>query len=752
MLDSRITVIKRDGSSEPFQHEKVHQVLFWCVQNIKGVSVSDIELKLSELLGGADTIKSTELHKMVIRAIVSLISLDRPNYQLVASRAALFMLRKDVLGQYEPIHLKDLMVKNTELGYYDPLLLQEYSEEEINQINDYIDHNRDYAFSYAGLQQVIDKYLVRNRTTKQVFETPQYMYALIPMALFRLEEDKAKRLDYIKRYYDQISTFKLNIPTPIMAGARTTTRQYSSCVLIDIGDSMASINATREATSLYIARKAGIGFNWRVRAMGDSIRNGEVEHTGIVPFIQTNERIVRETMQNGIRGGSATNHLPFWHPEVESYIVLKNNKGTEENRARKLDYSIQLSRIFYERAIKGQKITLISPHVAPELAESFGLPEFDELYKKAEQRRGIKKVKIDAMELFLNIVQEHIETGRLYIMNLDHANTHSSFLDKIFMSNLCQEITLPTTPIQHINDEEGEIALCILSALNWGEIHSEAEMAEACEMAVRGLDSVIDAQEYPVRAAAISTISRRSLGVGITNLACFLAKNKVKYSSPEAVRLVHTKMEQMQYYLLKASNKIAKEKGACEWFHRTKYSKGILPIDTYKKDYDEVCPNALFMDWEGLRADILKYGLRNSTLSAQMPCESSSVASNSTNGIEPVRSLISVKRSKQGSLVQIVPEYSKYGKYYELAFDMPDNKGYINIVATLIKFMDQSSSTNKYYDYTRYENEELPISEVAGDILYGYKVGIKNWYYLNTYDGNDQSEGAEACAGGGCAV
>lgn len=748
MYYDEITILKRDGSVEQFTPPKIHTVSEWCTQGLKHTSSSELEVILSKYLHGTKQIRSVDLHDLVTKAAVELITEKTPNYQYVAARAALFKLRKDVLGQFEPTHLSEIMTKNTERKLYDPLLLQSYSKIEINILNDYIKHDRDYSFTYAGLQQVIDKYLIRNRITKEVYETPQYMYMLIAMALFKGETNDRTRLSLVKRYYDQISTFKLNIPTPIMAGARTPIRQYSSCVLIDIDDTLNSINHTRVATSEYISRKAGIGFNFRFRALGDSIRNGEVEHTGIIPYIQTYEKLVKETQQHS-RGGSATCFLPFWHLQINDFIVLKNNKGTDENRARKLDYCVKLSKIFYERALAGEKITLFSPKDVPELESSFGMHEFDSLYKAAEKRKGIRKVKVDAMELLTNIVSERTSTGRLYILNTDHANSHGAFLDQLSMSNLCLEINLPTKPIQHINDPDGEIALCILSAINVGVCNTEKDIEETCEMAVRGLDSVIDEQEYVCPAAQIPATKRRPLGIGMTNLAYYLAKQKLKYSSKESIGVVHDLQEMIQFYLLKASNKLAQEKGACEWFHKTKYAEGLLPIDTYRRNVDQLHPNVLKMNWEQLRTDIHTYGLRNSTLSAQMPCESSSVATNSTNGIDPVRTLVVQKRSKQRSLTQLAPEIEKCGKYYELQYGMPDNKGYLSIMAVMQKFIDQSISTNTYYDYERYPNEEIPLSEIVGDILFGYRYGIKTFYYSNT---PDEGDGDDGCAGGGCAV
>ena len=581
-------------------------------------------------------------------------------------------------------------------------------------------HSRDYEFTYAGLQQVVDKYLIQDRSNNTIFETPQFMYMLIAMTLFR-NYDKEVRLSYIQKYYNATSQFKINIPTPIMSGVRTTLKQFASCVLVDTDDSLDSLFASDMAIGRYVAQRAGIGINaGRIRGLGAKIRGGEVQHTGVIPFLKKFESTVRCCTQNGVRGGSATVHFPIWHQEIEDIIVLKNNKGTEDNRVRKLDYSIQLSELFYKRFLKNEEITLFSPHNVPDLYDAFGTPEFDELYEKYENAYSIPKKKIGARELITDLLKERAETGRIYIMNIDHSNTHSSFLDKVNMSNLCQEITLPTDPIDHIDDHSGEIALCILSAINVGVVKDE-ELEEVCDLAVRGLEELIDYQEYPVKAAEMSTLARRSLGIGYIGLAHYLAKNKVKYGDESAWSLVHELSEKFQYYLLKSSNQIAKEKGACDYYDRTKYSKGILPIDTYKKEVDEIVKPEYKMDWEELRADILTNGLRHSTLTAQMPSESSSVSSNATNGIEPPRDYLSVKKSKKGTLKQIVPQYSHLKSAYTLLWDMPDNTGYINIVAVMQKFFDQGISGNWSYNPENYENNEVPVSVMARDLLNTYK-------------------------------
>jgi ribonucleoside-diphosphate reductase alpha chain len=508
-----------------------------------------------------------------------------------------------------------------------------------------------------------------------------------------------------------------------------------------VDDTLPSIFSSNSAIGYYIAQRAGIGINaGRVRAINSKIRGGEVAHTGVVPFLKVYEATVRSCTQNGVRGGSATTHFPLWHYEIEDILVLKNNKGTDDNRVRKLDYSIQLNKLMYERLLSGGDITLFSPHDVPGLYEAFysgDNDKFKELYEQYERKTSIRKKKIDAHELFSSVLKERAETGRIYIMNVDHCNTHSSFKDPVYMSNLCQEITLPTKPIQHIDDENGEIALCILSAINVGALtlnKENSELEELCELSVRALEEIIEYQGYPVKAAELSTKARRSLGIGYIGLAHYLAKHKVKYSDKEAWKLVHDLTESFQYYLLKASNKLAEEKGACEYFNRTKYSDGIMPIDTYKQEVDEIVGKKLNHDWKGLRASIKQHGLRHSTLSAQMPSESSSVVSNATNGIEPPRGYLSVKKSKKGPLKQIVPGYNQLKNFYTLLWDMQGNEGYINIVAVMQKFFDQAISGNWSYNPLQYDNNEVPMSVMMKDMLTTYKMGWKTSYYQNTYD------------------
>tara|TARA_R110002153_G_scaffold115637_1_gene258937 strand:+ start:1402 stop:3720 length:2319 start_codon:yes stop_codon:yes gene_type:complete len=733
MVAENIKVQKRNGrGTEQLNIDKIHEMVEYACDDITGVSSSQIEM--SSGLQFYDGISTDEIQQILIKSASDLITLENPNYQFAAARLLLFSLRKQIFHKmWDHPHIYAHTKKGVEIGVYDKTILDVYDEKDFNRMESWVSHTRDYDFTYAGLRQVIDKYLVQDRSNGMVFETPQFMYMLIAATIFA-NYPKETRMTYVKKYYDATSKFKINIPTPVMAGVRTPIRQYASCVLVDVDDSLPSIFSSDMAIGSYVAQRAGIGINaGRIRGINSRIRGGEVQHTGVVPFLKKFEATVKCCTQNGVRGGSATVHFPIWHKEIEDIIVLKNNKGTEDNRVRKLDYSIQLSKIFYERFIQDGEITLFSPHEVPELYEAWGTPEFDELYEKAERKTSVEKRKVSAQTLFMNMLKERAETGRIYIMNIDHCNTHSSFKDRIYMSNLCQEITLPTTPITHI-DGEGEIALCILSAINVGKLQYLEDLEGLCDLAVRALDEIIDHQEYPVKAAEVSTKARRSLGVGYIGLAHYLAKQKLNYSDPKAWKQVDELTENFQYYLLKASNNLAKEKGKCDLFHRTKYSDGILPIDTYKKEVDEICNRKLTMKWEQLRKDIKEHGLRHSTLSAQMPSESSSVVSNATNGIEPPRDYLSIKKSKKGTLKQVVPDYKTLKNAYTLLWDMKGNEGYINIVAVMQKYFDQAISGNWSYNPEQYEEGQVSIAQMAQDLLTTYKLGWKTSYYQNTYD------------------
>jgi len=732
-MSNGLKVKKRSGSIEPLDLEKMHRMVEKAVDGLAGVSASQVEIQSG--IQFYDGITTAEIQEILIRSASDLIDLDNPNYQYVAARLLLFSIRKQLYGVTEDHpHLLKHINKCIDAGVYDSAFLDKYEENEIYKINSWIDYDRDYLFTYAGLRQVADKYLVQDRSSGSVYETPQQMYIMIAATIFA-EYPKETRLLYVRQYYDAISKHKLNIPTPIMAGVRTPIRQFASCVLVDADDTLDSIFSSDMAIGKYVAQRAGIGINaGRVRGINSKIRGGEVQHTGVVPFLKKFESTVRCCTQNGIRGGSATVHFPIWHQEIEDILVLKNNKGSEDNRVRKLDYSIQISKLFYERFIRNEDVSLFSPHSVPGLYDAFGTEGFDELYEKYEGQTDIPRKTIAAQELILNLLKERAETGRIYIMNIDHCNEHSSFKDKVSMSNLCQEITLPTKPLNHIDDPEGEIALCILSAINVGRITSDRELEQLCDLSVRGLEELIDYQKYPVVAAEKSTKARRSLGIGFIGLAHYLAKLGFNYDSQEAWGAVHQLSESFQYFLLKSSNKIAQEKGKCEYFDRTKYADGILPIDTFKTDVNEITQQPLVHDWQGLRDDILKYGLRHSTLSSQMPSESSSVVSNATNGIEPPRGYLSIKKSKKGPLKQVVPSYTTLKNKYTLLWEMESNRGYINIVSVMQKFFDQGISGNWSYNPEHYPDNEVPVSVMAQDLLTTYKYGWKTSYYQNTHD------------------
>ena len=751
-------VTKRNGRTEPIDLDKIHRVVDWAAKDLDNVSVSQVELRSH--IQFYDGIRTGDIHETIIKSAADLISEETPDYQYLAARLAIFHLRKIAYGQFEPPHLHDHVQRLTDMGKYDPHLLSDYSREEFDELNSHIDHWRDMNFSYAAVKQLEGKYLVQNRVTKEIYESPQFLYILVAMCLFS-KYPATTRLDYVKRFYDAVSTFKISLPTPIMSGVRTPTRQFSSCVLIECGDSLDSINATTSAIVRYVSQRAGIGIDGgRIRALGSEIRGGEAQHTGCLPFFKMFQAAVKSCSQGGVRGGAATLFYPLWHLEVETLLVLKNNRGVEENRIRHLDYGVQLNRLMYERLIKGGQITLFSPHDVPGLYDAFfaDQDEFERLYEQYEQDPSIRKRSLPAVELFSLMMQERAGTGRIYIQNVDHCNTHSPFdpaQAPVRQSNLCMEIALPTKPLDDLNDPEGEIALCTLSALNLGELESLDELEGLADLIVRALDALLDYQDYPVKAALSATEKRRSLGVGVINYAYYLAKNGVRYSNDSALPLTHRTFEAIQYYLLKASVQLSREYGPCKAFNETTYAAGQLPIDTYKKDLDGICNEPLHLDWESLRADIQKHGLRNSTLTALMPSETSSQIANATNGIEPPRGLVSVKQSKDGILRQVVPDFQRLKDQYELLWQMPNNDGYLKLVGVMQKFVDQSISANTNYDPQRFEGGRVPMKQLLRDLLLAYKYGVKTLYYHNTRDGADDPNGEfedDDCASGACKI
>ncbi len=756
-MNTNLFVTKRDGEKEPINLDKIHKVIDWAAEGLDSVSVSQVEIKSH--IQFYDGIKTEDIHETIIKAAADLISEETPDYQYLAARLAIFHLRKKAFGKYEPPALYDHVVKLVNEGKYDNHLIEDYSEQEFAQMDAFVDHNRDKDFSYAAVKQLEGKYLVQNRVTGEIYESAQFLYVLVAACLFA-KYPKETRLDYVKGFYDAISTFKISLPTPIMAGVRTPTRQFSSCVLIEAGDSLDSINATTSSIVKYVSQRAGIGINaGRIRALGSTIRNGEAFHTGCIPFYKHFQTAVKSCSQGGVRGGAATLFYPLWHLEVESLLVLKNNRGVEENRVRHLDYGVQFNKVMYQRLIKGDYITLFSPSDVPGLYDAFfeDQSKFEELYVQYEQDESIRKKRVKAIELFTLFAQERASTGRIYLQNVDHCNTHSPFNPQVApvrQSNLCLEIALPTKPLKDVNDPDGEIALCTLSAFNLGKINNLEELDELADLVVRALDSLLDYQDYPINAAYNATMGRRTLGIGVINYAYYLAKNGVFYSNGSANNLTHRTFEAIQYYLLKASNQLAKEQGACPKFNETRLSQGILPIDTYKKEIDKVCTEQLHLDWEGLRASIKQHGVRNSTVSALMPSETSSQISNATNGIEPPRGLISIKASKDGVLKQVVPEYEKLKHNYELLWNIPNNTGYLELVGIMQKFVDQTISANTNYDPSKFENGKVPVKQILKDLLLAYKLGVKTMYYHNTRDGADDTQGdvEDDCAGGACKI
>jgi len=759
LMNTNIQVTKRNGKKEPIDMEKIHRVIEWASQGLTGVSVSQVEI--SAQLAFFEDIKTEDIHETIIKSAADLISTDAPDYQYLAARLAIFHLRKKSFKSFTPPALFEHITKLTEKGIYDTDILEKYSKAEIDELDSHTDHERDMGFSYAAVKQLEGKYLVQNRTTGEIYESPQQLYMLVGMCLFQEYESKV-RMDIVKRFYDASSTFKISLPTPIMAGVRTPTRQFSSCVLIETADDLDSISATAGAIVKYVSQRAGIGVNaGRIRALGSPIRGGEAMHTGCVPFYKHFHTAVKSCSQGGVRGGAATLFYPFWHLEVKDLLVLKNNTGTDENRVRHLDYGVQFNGLLYQRFVEGGNITLFSPDEAVGLYEAFfeDQDEFKRLYEQYEKDDSVRKEVIKARELFSSFMQERANTGRIYVQNVDHCNTHGAFNPKVApvrQSNLCMEITLPTKPLYSVQDENGEIALCTLSAVNLGALESLDELEEITEIIVRALDSLLDYQDYPIKAAKIASMNRRTLGIGVTNLAYYLAKNNAKYSDGSGNDLVHRTFEALQYYSLKASNKLAQEKGACTLFNETQYAKGIMPIDTFKKSVDDFCCATLQLDWDSLRKEIVKTGLRNSTLTALMPCESSSQISNSTNGIEPPRGFVTTKQSKDGLLKQVVPEYEKLKNQYELLWDIKDNEGYLQLCAIMQKFIDQSISTNTHYDPSKFEGNKVPMKLFLMDLLTAYKYGIKTLYYHTTRDGsgenenNPDKEDDNGCADGVC--
>ncbi|NUF08964.1 class 1a ribonucleoside-diphosphate reductase subunit alpha [Snodgrassella sp. ESL0324] len=783
---SNLKVTKRNGNLEDYNESKIDDVLKWAViscsekkdnQNYIQLEVPDIisEIKANAHIQLYNGISTDDIHLLLIKSAADLISEKQPEMQYIAARLVLFRIRKLAFGDFFPPELYTHITNLTELGLYDSQILKDYSREEIDSLDDFLDHDYDMTFAYAGIKQLEGKYLVQNRTTGKIYESPQFLFMLVAMCLFR-KESADVRLGYVKFFYQFLAMSFISLPTPIMAGLRTPTRQFASCVLVDCDDSLDSINTTSNTIVKYISQRAGIGINaGRIRALGSAIRGGEAKHTGCIPFYKMFQAAVKSCSQGGVRGGAATVYFPLWHLEVENLLVLKNNRGVEENRVRHLDYGVQINRLLYTRLIENGKITLFSPSDVPGLYEAFfaDQSEFERLYTLYEADKSIRKKTVLAKDLFSILMQERASTGRIYIQNVDHCNTHSAFNPEkapIYQSNLCAEITLPTRPGESLENPEklGEVALCTLAAINLEkfikidfetqDLDDEgiaASFGTVLFLLVRALDNLLDYQDYPTEAAKQATLARRPLGIGVINFATYLAANGLKYGSPEAVRKTHQLFEAIQYMLLTVSIDLARERGKCSSFEDTSYAQGLLPIDTYKTDIDEFCSTPLIQDWEDLRFAIQKYGLRNSTLTALMPSETSSQVSNATNGIEPPRGLVTVKASKDGILKQVVPHINQLARDYTLAWDIESNEGYLKLVGVMQKFVDQSISANTYYDPAKYENAKVPMKVLLRDLLTAYKYGVKTLYYHNTRDGSDDTQDSLAdsgCDSGACKI
>lgn len=731
-----IVVQKRNGTSEPFNAEKIHRVIENACAGITGVSVSDVVMAARLTFFSGMT--TTEIHRALTKAAADLITEASPNYQYVAGRLLAYDMRKMAWGGMNPPRLFDHIKKMVDLGLYTEELLTNYDEKTWNKLNEIIDHSRDLKMSHIGVSEYMTKYSVRDRSLNEVvpLETPQITYMLI--AAIMCSDTKSVR--DIKSYYNDISNHNISLPTPIMAGLRTQVKQFSSCVLIECDDSLDSISATSASIIKYVSKKAGIGVcTSAIRAEGSKVSNGEIKHTGVIPFYRLFESSVKSCSQGGVRGGAATLYTSLWHLEIEDILVLKNNKGTPDTRVRKLDYGIQINDFLYDRLVKGGNITLFSPHDVRDMYEAFfaDKAKFAELYEKYEADPSIRKKTVSAQELFTKLMMERKDTGRIYIFNVDNVNDHSSFMEPIRMSNLCAEITLPTAPLTHLYDENGRIALCTLSAMNLGNIRSLDDIEGWMYNAVKGLDTLLEYQSYPLPAAENSTLDYRPLGIGVINLAYYLAKNGVKYGEDEANQLLHDTFEAIQYYGIKASVQLAKERGPCRRWKETKYGQGLLPIDHYNKNVDALVKPNYKLDWEWLRNEVLTHGIRNATITALMPAESSAKISNSTNGVEPVRALITVKGNKSNISKQVVPEIVKLKNKYDMLWDMKSMAGIIKTMAVIQKFVDQSISTNLSYNPAHWPDGKISVSAMLKDLLLCNKFGIKTLYYHNT---NDQRE------------
>lgn len=742
-LNERIMdVIKSSGQSQPFEEEKLEKVVFWAVGDLKGVRVDYITRIVKESV--YDGMHTSEIHNLVTLAAAQLIGAGpgyHPNYSLVAGRLEIFRARKEAYGQP---HYPDLGVhaqKLVDAGVYDAELLEPYDADQLEELNDYIKPERDLQFHYAGSMQMTTKYLIKNRVTGRIFDAPQHAAMLIGMAVYPTRYSGEELVEKVKEFYDTVTKFIGSLPTPVWGGVRTPLRQFSSCVVVEAGDSLPEINAASSVATLYGAARAGLGINaGMIRGEGSAVKNGLAYHTGIVPFLKKFEAAVKSCSQGGIRGASATMFYPIWHQEFEDLVVLKNNKGLELNRVRRLDHAFQVNGYLWNRLKTGDNITLFSPHDVPGLYDAFfeNTERWIELYEAAELNPNVPQQRMTAADVFTALMTERTETSRVYIMNVDLVNEHSSFVPEVApirQSNLCMEVTLPTRPLQTVDDPEGEISLCTLSAVNMGKITTNAQLEKVTRVLVEFLDTLLDYQDYLMPAADNATKRYRPLGIGVTNLANWLAKRDAKYSDGSGNDIFHEFMEAFQYYLIKASVNLAKRFNPAPGFHTTKYSRGQMPIDHHSQGIDDLHKAEYQLDWAALRQSVMRHGMRNCTLSAQMPCESSSQVTNSTNGIEPVRDLVAVKTNADIMISQIVPDYAELKDKYETLWQMPDNRGYLTLCGIQQKFLDQSISTNTNYNPSEFEGGNIPMTVLLADQLFAYNIGIKTMYYQNMADG-----------------
>ena len=734
-----ITVVKRSGSRVPLDISKIQRQVYLACKNIDAVSPSMIEIKAQ--LEFHDGMTTETIDELLLKAMVDLIDetenpeINNVNYQYVAGRQMVSMLRKKAYGQYEPPKLYEIVKRNIDLGLYTPELLNWYSEDEWNIIDLFIDHDKDTQYTYAAIAQLAEKYLVQNRATGKLYESPQIRYAVAAATAFHAEP-KETRLKYVKEYYECASDGHFTLATPVLAGLGTTTKQFSSCVLISSDDTLDSIFAAGEMMAKYASKRAGIGLEiGRIRPLGAPIRNGEIKHTGMIPFLKKWFADLRSCSQGGIRNASCTVTFPVWHYQFEDLIVLKNNQGTEENRVRQMDYSVVVNKMFWNRYKNNQSITLFDPHEVQDLYEAYyrDSDEFEQLYLKYERDPKIKKKVLPAEEIFKNgILKERTDTGRIYLVNIDNVINQGPFItktDPIYQSNLCQEILLPTKPFQRIEDPNGRIALCTLGSINWGSFRTPQEMRKACRILVRSLSNLLQYQDFLSIQSQLANKDFEPLGVGVTNLAYWHARRGLKYGTAESLAEVKRWIEHQAYFLTETSVELAQERGACERSQYTWYGQGVFPWERRAKGVNELTDFTPSLDWESLRTRLKTYGIRNATLMAVAPVESSSVVLNSTNGIEMPMELISVKESKAGSFVQVVPEYKRLKNRYQLMWDQTDCVDYLKTAAVLAAYIDQSLSTNTFYNPAHYSNNKVPGTIVAKNLMLAYKWGIKTIYY-----------------------